>query len=467
MSSEDIAIRVRDVAKHYLIYARPEDRLKQSIVPRLQRLIGRSQTRYFQDYAALSGVSFEARRGETIGLIGRNGSGKSTMMQLLHGTLAPTSGTIETHGRILALQLGTGFNPEFTGRENLQLSASVMGLSPTLLRERVPSIIEFAGIGDFIDQPVKVYSSGMYSRLAFAVATHLDADILLVDEVLAVGDLAFTQKCMRFINSFKARGTLVLCAHDISAITSLCDRALWMDAGAVRMIGDPKEVCAEYQRMIMVEGDSSAELKFGGRRIAGRLNETAPAPDHRAEILAKSTMHNKIEVFAFDEEAPWFGQRLATIKSLAVTSQNGARLTRLAGGEEVTVEVRAIAHADIDKPIIGFSVLNKRGQVIFGDNTYLSYRDTPVAAKAGSTVSARFAFIMPYLPTGDYSMVCAIANGTQEDHVQQHWIDDALLFHVSSSHVVRGLCGIPMHGIELSASSREGVMGEPEIITEP
>jgi homopolymeric O-antigen transport system ATP-binding protein len=453
MLSEDIAIRVRNVAKHYLIYARPEDRLKQSIVPRLQRLIGRSQTRYFHDYAALSGVSFEARRGETIGLIGRNGSGKSTMLRLLHGTLAPTSGTIETKGRILALQLGTGFNPDFTGRENLRLCALVTGLSPTLLCERVDSIIDFAGIGDFMDQPVKFYSSGMYSRLAFAVAAHLEADILLVDEVLAVGDLAFTQKCMRFINSFKARGTLVLCTHDLSAITSLCDRALWMDAGAVRMIGSPKEVCAEYQRMIMVEGDSSAKLKFGGRRIASRAKETPPGPDHRAETLAGSRLHNEIELFEFDQEAPWFGQRLASIKSLVIKDQKGTRLTRLAGGEEVTLEVRAVVHSDIDRPIIGFSVLNKQGQNIFGDNTYLSYRDTPVAAKAGSTVSGRFTFVMPYLPTGDYSILCAIANGTQEDNVQQHWIDEALLFHVSSSHVVRGLCGIPMHAIELDVNS--------------
>ena len=218
------------------------------------------------------------------------------------------------------------------------------------------------------------------------------------------------------------------------------------------MIGYPKEVCAEYQRMIMVEGDSSAELKFGGRRIAGRTSETPPAPDHREEILATSDLRNKVEVFEFDEEAPWFGQRLATIQSLVIKDQRGARLTTLAGGEEVTVEVRAIVHADIDRPIIGFSVLNKRGQNIFGDNTYLSYRDTPVPAKAGSTLSGRFTFMMPYLPTGDYSIVCAIANGTQEDHVQQHWIDDALLFHVVSSHVAKGLCGIPMHSIELAAS---------------
>jgi lipopolysaccharide transport system ATP-binding protein len=449
----EIAIRAVDLAKHYMIYARPEDRLKQTLVPRLQRLFGREPTTFYRSYAALNGVSFEVRKGETIGLIGRNGSGKSTLVELLQGSLTPTAGKVETHGRVLALQLGTGFNIEFTGRENIELNASVMGMAPTVLAERLDDIITFAGIGSFIDQPVKTYSSGMYSRLAFAVAAHLDADVLLVDEILAVGDMAFAQKCARFIADFKARGTLILCAHDMGAIKQHCDRVLWMDAGQLRMVGPPKIVCDEYQRMIAIEGDSSAELKFGGRRmVSGAAEATLEAPagrDHRADAIAASTLRNEIKVFDFDEDAAWFGQRLATITGLAIINEGGTKLATLTGGEDVVLEVSALVHAVLSQPIIGFYVRNRQGQNIFGDNTYLTYRDAPQAAAADTTLIGRFRFQMPYLPTGDYSVVCAIANGTQTDHVQQHWIDDALVFHVASSHVAKGLCGIPMHGIEL------------------
>jgi lipopolysaccharide transport system ATP-binding protein len=458
MSFDTHAMRLQNVFKHYMIYSRPEDRLKQSIVPRLQRIFGQAPTKYFSEYAALRDISFVGQRGETIGLIGRNGSGKSTLMELLQGSLAPTSGTVETLGRVLALQLGVGFNSEFSGRENVELNATIMGLSEAALSERFSSILDFAGIGGFIDQPVKTYSSGMYSRLAFAVAAHLDADILLVDEILAVGDLAFAQKCMRFIIDFKARGTLVLCSHDMNSIRQLCDRVLWLDAGELRMDGSPKAVCDEYQRMIAVEGDSNAEIKFGGRRVAddaalkigqAREAESSGGADPRAEALAVSSLRNEIKVFEFDEASAWFGQRLATIRSLTVKNDEGEILTVLMGGEYVVIEIEALVHASLPQPIIGFEVRNKQGQIIFSDNTYLTYRDAAHEAKINSVLVGRFGFNLPYLPTGGYSINCALANGTQEDHVQQHWVDDAVTFHVASSHVVKGLCGIPMQTIEL------------------
>ena len=172
-------------------------------------------------------------------MIGRNGSGKSTFLQLVCGTLTPTVGSVQVKGRIAALlELGAGFNPEFTGRDNVFLSASILGLSQEQITERYDRIEEFAGIGDFIDQPVKVYSSGMYARLAFAVAAHVDADILIIDEILAVGDAAFTQKCMRFIRQFKEHGTILFVSHDASSIVNLCDRCLWLENGSVRQIGD-------------------------------------------------------------------------------------------------------------------------------------------------------------------------------------------------------------------------------------
>ena len=204
----------------------------------------RGRKRYYEEYWALQNVDLEVHRGETLGLIGRNGSGKSTLLQLICGTLSPSLGEVTTHGRVAAmLELGAGFNPEFTGRENVHLAASVLGLSHDEIQDRFEAIAAFAGIGDFMEQPVKIYSSGMYARLAFAVAAHVDADILIVDEILAVGDAAFAQKCMRFIRGFKQNGTLLLASHDVGAVLNLCDRALWLDRGSVRAVrGHPGRV---------------------------------------------------------------------------------------------------------------------------------------------------------------------------------------------------------------------------------
>lgn len=205
MSSE-IAIKAQGLGKSYLIYAKPQDRLKQMIL---------RWRKYYQEYWAVQNVDLTIRRGEAVGIIGRNGSGKSTLLQMIAGTLQPNSGGLSVEGRVAPLlELGAGFNPEFTGRENVRLAAAILGLTASEIHERQDAIIDFAGIGDFVDQPVKTYSSGMFARLAFAVAAHVDADILIIDEILAVGDAAFTQKCMRFIRQFKEKGTLLFVSHD-------------------------------------------------------------------------------------------------------------------------------------------------------------------------------------------------------------------------------------------------------------
>ena len=249
MSSE-ITIACQGVGKAYAIYKKPEDRLKQMI----WSLISKGKKQYYDIYWALKDVNLEVRRGESIGIIGRNGSGKSTFLQTVCGTLTPTTGSVQIHGRIAALlELGAGFNPEFTGRENVFLAAAILGLTDDQTRERYDAIAQFAGIGDFIDQPVKLYSSGMYARLAFAVAAHVDADILIIDEILSVGDASFTQKCMRFIRQFKEQGTLLFVSHDASSVINLCDRALWLDKGEVRELGPAKNVSHNYLASIMGE----------------------------------------------------------------------------------------------------------------------------------------------------------------------------------------------------------------------
>ncbi|MCK5232398.1 MAG: ABC transporter ATP-binding protein [Desulfobulbaceae bacterium] len=228
MSSE-IVIKVENLSKCFQIYDQPHDRLKQSIYPRLQRLAGKPPKQYFSEFWALQDISLQVKKGETVGIIGRNGSGKSTLLQMICGTLYPTTGSIQTTGRVVALlELGSGFNPEFTGRENVYMNAAVIGLSKKETDTRFDDIVAFADIGDFIEQPVKTYSSGMMVRLAFAVIAHVDADILVVDEALAVGDAFFTQKCMRFMRNLMKTGTVLFVSHDTGSVRNLCTKAIWI-----------------------------------------------------------------------------------------------------------------------------------------------------------------------------------------------------------------------------------------------
>jgi lipopolysaccharide transport system ATP-binding protein len=275
----ELAVFLKDVTKTYHLYRRPEDRLK-------QLFLGRFGVHYDQSYNALENIDLEIRRGETVGLIGRNGAGKSTLLQIVCGTLTPTSGDIMVAGRIAAMiELGAGFNPDFTGRENVRLSATVSGLSSRQIDERLPSIIDFAGIGDFIDQPVKLYSSGMYARLAFAVSAHVDADILVVDEILAVGDAVFALKCQRFIAEFKKRGTLLFVSHDIGSVINLCDRAVWFEQGRIRASGPAKEIAELYMAASSDGGDRNDDFNIGramtptSQPPSRGCNATSPFPN--------------------------------------------------------------------------------------------------------------------------------------------------------------------------------------------
>nr|WP_034349019.1 ABC transporter ATP-binding protein [Noviherbaspirillum massiliense] len=248
MVEVDFAIRVSNLSKRYQIYDTPRDRLKQFVAPRLQRLIGGTPKQYYREFWALKEVSFEIKRGQALGILGRNGAGKSTLLQILCGTLTPTSGTVEVNGRIAALlELGAGFNPEFTGRENVFMNASVLGLSQKEIEARFDDIVAFADIGNFLEQPVKTYSSGMFVRLAFAIAVHIEPDILVVDEALSVGDIAFRNKCILKIKELRERGTtLLFVSHDLSTLQMICDYVIWLNAGKVKAMGHPIHVCSEF-----------------------------------------------------------------------------------------------------------------------------------------------------------------------------------------------------------------------------
>lgn len=259
----NIAIHVQNLGKCYHVYDTPRDRLKQFVLPRLYSLAGRKSKQHFREFWALKDVSFEIRKGETIGIIGRNGSGKSTLLQMICGTVNPTSGSIYTHGRVAALlELGAGFNPEFTGRENVYLNAKVLGLSNKEIDASFDDIVAFADIGEFIEQPVKTYSSGMFVRLAFAVVAHVQPDILVVDEALSVGDIAFRNKCMEAIRKMVARGVTVLfVTHDLGTLQLLCSRVLWLVHGELKASGDPVRITQDYYVDTMQSGDDKKQLR--------------------------------------------------------------------------------------------------------------------------------------------------------------------------------------------------------------
>jgi lipopolysaccharide transport system ATP-binding protein len=444
----EIAIKVQNLSKCYHIYDNPRDRLKQFIAPRLQRLTWQQPKQYFREFWALKDVSFEIKKGETVGIIGRNGSGKSTLLQMICGTLNPTHGSIETNGRIAALlELGSGFNPEFTGRENVYMNASVLGLSNKEIDERFDEIVAFAEIGDFIEQPVKTYSSGMMVRLAFAVIAYVDADILIIDEALAVGDAFFTQKCMRFLRNFMKTGTVLFVSHDTSAVVNLCNKAFLLNHGQVTEQGEPKEVIKHYLASLYDTNDDAFIDELP--EIESKSENFEAYRDMRESMINSSTLRNDIEIFQFDSDQAAFGTGKAKILSVQLLDKNEVTLSWFVGGEDVIMEIQCLAMADILRPIIGFQFKDRLGQVVFCDNTYLAYQNTPLSVDAGAKFVARFEFRLPVLPTGDYSISPAIAEGTQSEHIQHQWLHDALIIRVHASSICMGLIGLPMKKINL------------------
>jgi lipopolysaccharide transport system ATP-binding protein len=401
------AISVSRLSKAYRIYERPQDRLLQALF--------RGRRRFFREFTALDDVSFDVARGEIVGIVGTNGSGKSTLLQLICGTLTPTSGHAVTEGRVAALlELGAGFNPEFTGRENVYLNGAILGLSRSEIDRRYERIVAFADIGPFIDQPVKTYSTGMVVRLAFSVVAHVDADTLVIDEALAVGDAFFVQKCMRFLREFMKTGTILFVSHDIGAVVNLCHRALWLHQGRLVLDGAARDVTQQYL----------ASLALDDAR-----------PDATGPVKA----------------APSFGRGGARIVSVALVDEAGRAVRSVSGGERVVLTVECRVSDRLDSPIVGFIFKDRLGQTVFAENTFTRYAGRPVAVEAGETLEARFAFVMPAVAPGEYAIGVAIADGTQASHVQHHWIHDALAVTSVARGIVGGLVGIPMEAVTLSA----------------
>jgi lipopolysaccharide transport system ATP-binding protein len=453
----DTAVSLHDISKCYQIYERPQDRLKQSIIPRLRRWVRARAAQYYREFWALKGISFEVKKGETIGIVGRNGSGKSTLLQILCGTLTPTAGKVNVVGRVGALlELGSGFNPEFTGRENIYMSSAILGLSREQVEERFQDIVAFADIGDFIDQPIKTYSSGMYVRLAFSVIAHADADILVIDEALSVGDVFFGQKCMRFLRDFMQRGTVIFVSHDTAAVLNLCDRVIWLRNGEIAADGPAKDVTAQYLEDLYYEGQSTISPSGDAPSTLESSGDIAPR-DMRQDLINASPYRNDIEIFDFSKNSRAFGVGSAKVMEAGFFDANSKPLSWIVGGEKVRLTIKCRALADLSMPIVGFEVYDRLGQTIFGDNTYLTTRFQPVRVSAGNTIVANFDFRMPVMREGDYTISVAIAEGTQQDHVQHHWLHEALAFHVHAKTICVGLIGVAMQNIEMRMVTEPGV----------
>ena len=396
------AVELQGVSKSYSIYESPGDRLKE--------LVTFNRLKRHQDFWALHDLSFEARRGETFCVIGENGSGKSTLLQMIAGILQPTSGSVTVNGRVSALlELGAGFNPEFSGRDNVYLNGSILGFSTKQIDQRYRGIEEFAEIGDFINQPVKTYSSGMVVRLAFAVAINVDPEILLVDEALAVGDLYFRQRCMRKVHELRARGiTILFVSHAIADVKALGDRALWLDRGRMREMGETDRVAAKYLAA-MVEKDS-AYLKLKGGPDGSPTRPTIHAP----EVVER--------IPNIDHR---YGDGRAEILGIAVLDNHGEPVHLLEPSGRMIVRISVRARAGIAQPIVGFMMRNQLGVDFSGTNTTREGYELPAMA-AGDTFTVDFHLELPELYPSSFSFSPAIADGTLLGYTMCDWIDNAI-----------------------------------------
>lgn len=350
MSSELPVIEVEALSKSYYIYDSPRDRLKQFVLPAARRGLGLAAKTYYAEFHALDDVSFHVGRGETVGIIGRNGSGKSTLLQMVCGTLSPTAGQVITRGRIAALlELGSGFNPEFTGRENVYLNAAILGLSPSEIDARYGDIARFADIGKFIDQPIKTYSSGMVVRLAFSTAIHVDPDILIVDEALSVGDVAFQQKCLNRIRQMQRTGvSILLVTHSANALVEYCDRGVYLRKGRLVMDGPCRDVVRAYADDLVAE--------------EGGITYSSDGEESDAEAMQESVAETEMGIEQEQDAA-------LQVVSAVLIDGAGRRASTVSRGEEITVRLTLRAAQDIDMPCFGVQLLSTDGIALWSATT--------------------------------------------------------------------------------------------------
>ena len=408
-----VALRVEGVSKQYRIYERPGDRLKESLT--------RGRLIRHKPFWALSDINFEVEAGTTTGLVGPNGCGKSTLLQIIAGTLEPTSGSVAHEGRVAALlELGAGFNPEFTGIENIFMNAALMGFSRRETEKLLPSVERFAEIGQFVHQPVKTYSSGMFVRLAFAIAASVEPDIMVIDEALAVGDAVFQHRCLRRLKEMQERGTTILfVSHDAAAIRALCSRAILLNAGRMVADGTPAEVLKRYQRIIMEREEA---FEAAQPTVASDDDATRAAEDENRAPLRYSYRH---------------GDGCAEIISAEMLDTARRRAEIVETGEEMLLRVRVRFHAETDAPVIGFLIRNRHGIHVYGTNTKEQQVEFGRVGR-GEVIEASFSFNC-WLGIDDYSISLAVHS---RDGISYDWLDGVLFFRITSLMLIEGVANL-------------------------
>jgi ABC-type polysaccharide/polyol phosphate transport system ATPase subunit len=387
-------VLVQNVSKLYRLYPKPSDRLRE-LLPGTRRL--------HTDFWALRDISFQLEKGETLGLVGPNGCGKSTLLEIVCGILQPTSGRVVTRGRIAALlELGAGFNPEFTGRENVYLNGEIMGLSRAEIAKAMPSIEAFAEIGEFIERPVKEYSSGMYVRLAFSTAIHVDPEILIVDEALAVGDAVFANRCVRKFEELRERKiTVLFVSHDLGLVKQLSDRAILLLKGRIEAEGMPKDVINRYIGLVLEKQESS-------RPREDRVRSSFRHGDGSSEILAIQLLNTRGEAAAM-----------------------------VASGETLTVRIRSRFHQKVVDPMVGILIRTRIGMDVYGTNTRLEQIDLG-SFHAGDELEIDFRLAC-WLTPQQYTLTAATQNADGTSH---DWLDDAVAFEVVDTRAAAGVANL-------------------------
>lgn len=409
-------IQLESISKCYRIFQNPQDRFKQALLDRFHNTLGRKiASPLYREHWALSNVSFELQPGEAVGILGRNGAGKSTLLQIIAGTLEPTSGRVKTNGRITALlELGSGFNPEFTGRENVILNGQILGLSREEILNKFDDIASFADIGDFIDQPVKTYSSGMMMRLAFAVQTVLDPDILIVDEALSVGDAKFQEKCFRKLRTLRENGaTILFVSHDINAVTSFCDRALLFNAGQLLSSGKPIEVSKTY-----------LELLYGSPSLESYVEVKSETEDVVDLVVGDDDQNVALKPKSTDE---WyrFGNKNVEITMVVIFDENNKPTSILESEKTYCITQIILVNSDVCGLSSGLIIRDRLGLDIFGVTNKTMNVDFPSMTR-GEKYEISFVVDM-HLAAGDYFLQIANAG---EDGVQYDCWMSALHFKV-------------------------------------
>lgn len=408
----DNVISVKDLSKVYRLYDKPIDRLKESL-----NIFHKS---YHKEYYALNNLSFDIKRGETVGIIGINGAGKSTLLKIITGVLTPTGGNIEVKGKISALlELGAGFNMEYTGIENIYLNGTMMGFSKEEVDKKLDDILSFADIGDFVNQPVKTYSSGMFVRLAFAVAINVEPDILVIDEALSVGDVFFQQKCYKKIKELAGKSTVLIVSHDLNAMTKFCERIIVMSAGQKVFDGEPNEAIAKYFK-----------LKQGALR-----------DDKKAIELNNSDF----EMYKVPDENSYSGKMDVIIEKYFYSIDNEPFSEVCQKDDEFKISLVINSKIDIESPIIGFQIRDKYGNEVFGQTSLTSPVEQGVIKQGRNVIN--FAFDWPEIREGDYFITIGIGNGTEVlNQVEECWINNAI--HITATTHGKTIFGIFNHDMK-------------------